>query len=108
MRSSLAMDARKKAGRILNHKGMQCNHMVILKKNYILAEIKRNYLKMIIDMGIHKRSLVGGHSFTFLRHKPETTPFQDSSVNVKWEVMKVFIHRVMCMIWLVSLAFASR
>lgn len=32
MRSSLAMDARKKAGRILNHKGMQCNHMVILKK----------------------------------------------------------------------------
>lgn len=53
---------------------------------------------MIIDMGIHKRSLVGGHSFTFLRHKPETTPFQDSSVNVKWKVMKVFIHRVMCMI----------
>lgn len=59
-------------------------------------------------MGIHKRSLVGGHSFTFLRHKPETTPFQDSSVNVKWKIMKVFIHRVMCMIWLVSLAFASR
>lgn len=88
------MDARKKAGRILNHKGMQCNPMVILK-NYILAEIKRNCLKMIIDMGIHKRSLVGGHSFTFLRHKPKTTPFQDSSVNVKWKVMKVFIHRVM-------------
>ena len=59
-------------------------------------------------MGIHKRSHVGGYSFTFLRYKPETTPFQDSSINVKWKVMKVFIHRVMCMIWLVSLAFASR
>lgn len=34
-------------------------------------------------MGIPKRSLVGGHSFTFLRHKPETAPFQDSSVNEK-------------------------
>lgn len=50
-------------------------------------------------MGIHKRSLVvGGHSFTFLRHEPKTTLFQDSRVNVKWKVMKVFIHRVMCMI----------
>ena len=45
---------------------------------------------MIIDSRTHKRSLVGGYSPSFLRQKPEMRPFQDSKVNVKWKVMKVF------------------